>query len=291
MEQYFSVSDGVTDARPDVSYQIGVTGEGVEKARDHCKIYSAYDPDNRPLSPCPPEFDHKWRFFWRIGPHPKETQFPLLNMEPVIPAGFPLWAETMNRWGEKMTSALFTLAEMAAVGFGMSPDSFTSRMKYGPHLLAPTGSDLRKYGDLGTTLAGFHYDLNFMTIHGKNRFPGLFVWSRSGQKMSVSVPSGCLLVQAGKQMEYLTGGHVLAGFHEVVVTPETVEVIQRKKAAGESLWRVSSTCFSHIQSDQILQPLPPFDTPQNITRCSPILAGHQVAEELKAISLSHELHK
>lgn len=33
--------------------------------------------------------------------------------------------------------------------------------------------------------------------------------------MPVSVPDGCLLVQAGKQLERLTGGHVLAGFHEV----------------------------------------------------------------------------
>lgn len=35
------------------------------------------------------------------------------------------------------------------------------------------------------------------------------------RKMPVSVPDGCLLVQAGKQLERLTGGHVLAGFHEV----------------------------------------------------------------------------
>jgi len=35
------------------------------------------------------------------------------------------------------------------------------------------------------------------------------------RKMPVAVPDGCLLVQAGKQLERLTGGHVLAGFHEV----------------------------------------------------------------------------
>lgn len=46
----------------------------------------------------------------------------------------------MNMWGGKMTDALFTLAEMAAVGFEMpSKDAFTSRMLFGPHLLAPTG--------------------------------------------------------------------------------------------------------------------------------------------------------
>ena len=29
------------------------------------------------------------------------------------------------------------------------------------------------------------------------------------------IPDGCLLIQAGKQMEWLTGGAVKAGFHEV----------------------------------------------------------------------------
>lgn len=123
-----------------------------------------------------------------------------------------------------MTAALFSLAEMAAVGFEMPADAFTSRMQYGPHLLAPTGSDLNKHGALGTILAGFHYDLNFMTIHGKSRFPGLSVWTRDGTRRSVSIPDGCLLVQAGKQIEYLTGGHVLAGFHEVIVTDATAKV-------------------------------------------------------------------
>jgi len=31
-----------------------------------------------------------------------------------------------------------------------------------PHLLAPTASDLRKWGKLNTILAGFHTDLNFL---------------------------------------------------------------------------------------------------------------------------------
>lgn len=94
-----------------------------------------------------------------------------------------------------MISAVFTLAEMAAVGFHMPADAFTKRMEFGPHLLAPTGSNFNKYNKVGTVLAGFHYDLNFLTIHGKSRFPGLFVWTRDGTKTPVSVPDGCLLVQ------------------------------------------------------------------------------------------------
>ncbi len=63
-------------------------------------------------------------------------------------------------------------------------------------------------------LAGWHYDLNFLSAHGKSRFPGLAVWLQDGRRLPVRIADGCLLLQAGKQMEWLTGGHVRAGMHE-----------------------------------------------------------------------------
>ena len=195
MEKYFEGSDGLRDARPEYGYQVGVTKDRVELPRNHCKSMGAFGPDNKPLSPCPPEKDPKWRFFWRTGPQPPTTEFKTENMDAVIPAEFPEWKDVMDGWGGQMTRALFTLAEMAAVGFHMPADAFTSRMLYGPHLLAPTGSDFNTFGKEGTVLAGFHYDLNFLTIHGKSRFPGLYVWTRQGVRTAVSVPDGCLLVQ------------------------------------------------------------------------------------------------
>ena len=82
---------------------------------------------------------------------------------------------------------------MAAVGMGLDKDTFSDRMNKGCHLLAPTASDLQKY-DVGTAFAGFHYDLNFITIHGKSRYPGLFVWLRDWTKMACKIPDGCLLL-------------------------------------------------------------------------------------------------
>ena len=184
-----------------------------------------------------------------------------------------------------MLGALFVVADMTARGFNMKADAFTSRMEYGPHLLAPTGSDFNKFQKDGTVLAGYHTDLNFMTIHGKSRFPGLSVWSRKGKKLSVKIPDGCLLIQAGNQLEYLTGGHVMAGFHEVVINKATTETIARKQRDGESLWRVSSTLFGHIQSDQMLEPLAPFDTAKAKEAYPKIYTGELVSKTLKAIAL------
>ncbi len=78
---------------------------------------------------------------------------------------------------------------------------------------------------------------------------------------------------------------MLAGFHEVVVNKATRKVIEAKKAKGESLWRVSSTCFGHIASDQVLVPLAPFNSPEALQKFPEIKAGEQVIAELKVIAL------
>jgi len=77
------------------------------------------------------------------------------------------------------------------------------------------GADLDVHNTLDMCYAGYHYDLNFLTIHGKSRFPGLFVWLRNGRRVAVRIPAGCLFIQAGKQLEWLTAGFVKAGMHEV----------------------------------------------------------------------------
>ena len=57
----------------------------------------------------------------------------------MVPPGLPEWREVMDGWGGKMLAAVEAVAEMAARGMGLPPDAFTSRMRQGPHLLAPTG--------------------------------------------------------------------------------------------------------------------------------------------------------
>ena len=138
--------------------------------------------------------------------------------------------------------------------------SFINIQLRSPHLLAPTASDLVKYGTKDTILAGFHTDLNFLTIHGRSRYPGLHIWARNtGKRIPVKIPPGnYLLVQAGKQLEHITGGLIKAGFHEVVVNEKTVEVIESRKAQfpNRPLVRISSTFFWHLSSDFDLTPIP-----------------------------------
>merc|ERR1719272_826035 len=112
-----------------------------------------------------------------------------------------------NSHANKLHQATSTLSEMAAIGMGVARNTFSDRMLGGAHLLAPTGSDLKK-NDVGAIFAGFHYDISFMTIHGKSRYPGLCLWTREWKKVNLNFQPGCLFVQAGASFEHITGGYV-----------------------------------------------------------------------------------
>ncbi|KAG5647773.1 hypothetical protein DXG03_008496 [Asterophora parasitica] len=270
LEDYFAqpAEDLKTDERPELSYQVGVTLENTEKpkcaADEPClKIIAKLDPAERPLDITAHSPDPKCRFFWRMSEKPPyETQFPGLNASNIVPKAESLrerWTPIMEQWGKSMKDAVANLAEMAAVGLDLPAETFREAGAYGPHLLAPTASDLVKYGEKDTILAGFHSDLNFLTIHGRSRYPGLHIWARNtGKRIAVKIPQGnYLLVQAGKQLEHLTGGLIKAGFHEVVVNEKTISVIKSRKVQfpERPLVRISSTFFWHLNSDFDLTPI------------------------------------
>ena len=187
---------------------------------------------------------------------------------------------------------------MAAYGLGLEPDTFTKKMVGGAHLLAPTGSDLIRH-DVNTTLAGFHYDIAFLTIHGKSRYPGLHVWLRDWTKLQVKIPKGCLLLQAGSTFEHITGGYILGGYHEVIyteATKETVVKVQEEISLGKEriLWRVSSTLFSHFRNDVDISPMAELKhmmDPAKIPTYKKMTAFEKLMEELRATSMTPDVNK
>lgn len=309
MEDYFAQPDDLLkkDERPEFSYQVGVTLENTEKPKcksdDDClRIIARLAPSERPLDITGHGADPKCRFFYKMSTTPPyETQFPSLNMPNVIPSAFEdVWKPTLDKWGQAMKNAVEGVAEMTALGLGLDQHTFTQAGLYGPHLLAPTASDLNKYGKKDTILAGFHSDLNFLTIHGRSRYPGLHIWARnSGKRIAVKVPPGrYLLVQAGKQLEHITGGLIKAGLHEVVVNEATTQVIEKTKAQGtRPLIRISSTFFWHLSSDYDLAPIQSLqalavevrgqagEDESEVQTYEKMKVGTQVQNELKHIAL------
>lgn len=286
MEQYFEQPETkkLADARPQLQYQVGYTPPFRERPRDHRERIEIMATKERPSIPT--EADAKGRYYWRVGTPPATTQFPSLNADNVVPEGFPEWSATMDGWGHHMLNAAIAISELLASGLGEEKDALTRRMIGAPHLLDPTGVDLGAFGKNGTICAGFHYDLNFLSLHGKPRFPGLDIWTRGNKRIAAELPDGCLLIQAGRQLEYLTGGRLLNGYHQVVVNEKTLAAIEDAKAAGHSLWRISSTFFAHIASDELLEPVVGLTDAVRSDLYPSRLAGELVQEELKAIGLS-----
>ncbi|KAI0017825.1 hypothetical protein F4780DRAFT_754010 [Xylariomycetidae sp. FL0641] len=315
LEDYFAQPEAALrrDERPELGYQVGVTLENTEKPKcavdEPClDVIARLAPSERPLDISAHQPDPKCRFFWRMNePPPHDTAFPGLNAENVVPEAEAIrerWTPVMEKWGSCMKSAVSGVAEMAAVGMGLPAETFSHAGRYGPHLLAPTASDLVKYGQKDTILAGFHTDLNFLTIHGRSRYPGLHIWARNtGRKLAVKIPAGnYLLVQAGKQLEHLTGGLVKAGFHEVVVNDATLAAVERRRRErpDRPLVRISSTLFWHLNSDFDLAPIPQLQERARAVRLEqlnlgkdegeevvyePMKVGTQVQNELKHIAL------
>lgn len=213
------------------------------------------DSNNRPLSLCPPEADFKWRYFYRIGEWGKKNGF--FDQAQIIPDDIPNFSDILEEWGNEMLATIRIVLEMLNLAMGLEDGYLVELNKGAPNLLAPTGSDLNRY-KVNDVFAGFHYDLNLLTIHGKGNYPGLFAWTRKGEKFNVTVNDGYLLIQAGKELEYITGGYIKAGFHEVVYMESTKEVLEKRKEENKekkNFWRVSSTLFSHIKTDYELQVL------------------------------------
>jgi isopenicillin N synthase-like dioxygenase len=71
-------------------------------------------------------------------------------MENVTPAAFSsTWEASMSEWGTQIQGAVEGVSQALAVGLGLEQNTFTDAATYGSHLLAPTSTDLKKYGRVG----------------------------------------------------------------------------------------------------------------------------------------------
>ena len=249
----------IEECFPKNGYKTGVTPDYIEKPRENTDFRNSLAPEFKPLTALPPEKDPKWRYLWRIGEKEANAKQSLMEPERVSPKDFPEFTKVVDKWGNSLLQAVHTVSQMLEVGLTIPQGSFYNLLKNGNTVIGPTGSDLARYKK-DTVFAGMHYDISFLTIHGKSRFPGLYIWLRNGEKMRVVVPDGCFLLQAGRELEYLTGGYIKAGFHEVVYDDLTEKAAEKARKEKRSLWRVSSTMFSHIRSEAVLEPLQKYST-------------------------------
>lgn len=101
---------------------------------------------------CPVPHAASDRFFYRMGKAPPTTDFPSLRMENVIPHAFAAtWRDSMEEWGTQIKRAVEGVSEMLADGLDLNRATFLRAGEFGSHLLAPTATDLKKYGTEGSS--------------------------------------------------------------------------------------------------------------------------------------------
>ncbi len=267
-------------------YQIGLTPAGAEQPLDHSMWTSTLPTHHRPLT-TPGVPDPKQRMMWPMGRRPIESRWPTIDVELWRPSPFIPFVEPLDKWGNTLLTAGKAFMEVMSRGAGSTETTISGHMNEAPHILGPTGSKLEEV-PVGTVLAGLHYDFNLITVHGRSRYPILICWTIDGTPFVASPPEGCLLIQAGKMWEYLTGGRGYYGRHEVVMTPQGAQVLTEAIAAGRSTWRTSSNLFVHMNTSFLLQPLPQFRTQVSSRRFPPIHVGDYELAELAAIGLASE---
>ncbi|MBP9763107.1 hypothetical protein KBD34_05880 [Patescibacteria group bacterium] len=235
------------------------------------------------------EDDAKERVMFGVGWRPAATRFPGLMPPTRIMVGHEAWCRTMRLWGKNMLSDTDLILGALAEHYGLPAKVFST--KGGAHYVAPTGTKMNKFR-VGKVVVRLHSDMGLLTGHEKSiaffsksgkkaSCGGLIVWTKNGRKIRVVMPEGCRLFQAGMQLEYVTGGKIVAGMHQVVIPPEAQALIDEAVLNGEDVWRITATLFPHYLGDKRITVLKPFRVKGR--KYPTIFAGELDEATLKAI--------
>lgn len=278
------------DVHEELGYQVGLTPPGVEKAVECTEFLRTLAPENYPTQ-CPPGFgDPKMRFMWRAGTQPSKTRFPKLNKreKQVVPATFKdQWPGLMDRQADVLINTSFTCTTLVEIGLGLRRGRLTGRLIDGATILALNAIDLSKL-KVGDVINACHNDFGFLTAHDRSTFPGLVIWLRDGTKLEASIPPDCFLLQVGQQLEYVSGGYFLAGYHEVSYTQRAANAVTVAVDEGRSTIRVARSLFLHLHTDTVMGVMKesPVDHEVAVQKYPPTLAGTRSWEVLIDIGLA-----
>lgn len=279
------------------SHQRGWTPDYCETARDHTHWVPDRIPERfRPALKGHDRGDYKERLFLppNLDQLAKHSRYPTLNQGHFVPTDAecpPQWSPVTDAVREDMLITVQLTLEMYALAHGAPADIITRRMQGAPHMLAATGSHLRPPEGLtleqmlGLVLFYFHYDFNLVTAHAPANCAALFAWLRDYTRFPVTGREGCYVLQAGRQLEYVTGGRVHYGMHEGIVTEATLVFARQLLASGLDPWRISTTLFACLASDRYMYPYGPWARPHTNGSYPRMAAGRYSAEEIAAIGI------
>ena len=207
--------------------------------------------------------------FWHVGRdlppgHPLAGSMPA-NVWPAEPAGFreaftALFAE-FDRAGEVIMSRLALYLGLPAGWFDRAladGNSVLRLLHYPP--LDPATAGVR---------AGAHEDINLITLLLGAEEAGLELQTNDGAWLSVSPPTGALVVNIGDMLERLTND----------VLPSTTHRVCNPDAARLGHSRYSMPFFVHLRSDFRLDTLPQCISPERPDRYRDVITADEFLQQ------------
>ena len=165
-------------------------------------------------------------------------------------------AYALNRRLNAMLFAALRLDEAERERVGSAPFCVLKQLRYSP----AASHDGRASGAAADGLgAGAHADWGAFTVLATDGTPGLQV-ELDGMWLPVPPKDGCLIVNAGDQIEMLTNGHYRSAKHRVVVAPNASA--PRFSAAFFTYFNYHATItpLTHLTPDEPSPRWPPMDT-------------------------------
>ncbi len=187
---------------------------------------------------------------WFTGSPTMSPQHPLVER---FPAAYPanVWpseAPEFRDANEELYERLFTygrgLLRVLAVYLEQPEDYFEQMVIDSPTVLRAIHYLRVAPEEVGNTVwACKHTDINLITVLPGSTRKGLWIKRRDGQWIPGTAPEGCVIVQVGDMLQYVTGGHFLSAWHEVRAPDHSTEK-----------GRISAALFIHARSDFLFEP-------------------------------------
>lgn len=237
--------------------------------------------------------DFKECFFAAPIPLPAalRVEYPQIFADNVWPDGLEGFAEDYLRLGRQLHEAGLSLLGGVAAALGLPSRTFERKLEGGAHVLRllrylpVTEAQLAQ----GVVWGEEHTDFNLLTLLPGGRFldpdgqpgerpdggSGLYLRTRSGERVRGVAPEGCIVAQVGQQLEILTGGELLA----------TPHVITAPKTPGYT--RVSGAHFLHLHPHELVFPMERYRRGETLEAYRPPkLAGTYALKTLVDIGLA-----
>ena len=175
----------------------------------------------------------------------------------VSPQDFPDLLPTMRKVSLVMEKTGDAVLDALSLSMGLEEkDSIKKFTKYGDHYTQNLCTLNIHEKPVGNVISKLHFDRELLTVHTRSNYPCLILYTteEKSRRIVAKPPPGSLCVQAGLQLEWLTGGYFASGFHEVIVTEEAKEkAIESVKNGGDG-HRISQTTFIRCENETMVGP-------------------------------------